>query len=137
MSRNKSKKPLMPWLSAKPDNKEGRFTQIGNSLLLSPAFKGLSIGARYLYICASDESAGKNKFTFPAKTMKKFGITRSSGVRYIDELENAGLIKCVYRGKAQMKPNEYEFDFSWKNKKPAAMFGFGVAEGSNRFLDTD
>ena len=73
MPRRKSadKCSILPWLSAKPDSREGRFTQIGNSLLLSPKFKELTTGARSLYIsmameellsvgCIVLKSSGKN-----------------------------------------------------------------------------
>ena len=57
---------IRPWLSAKADCKEGRFIQIGNSLLLSEQFGKLKAGARDLYFRMAMESGGEREFTFPA-----------------------------------------------------------------------
>ena len=50
-SRRRGRDTIKPWLSARLDCKEGRFVQVGNSLLLSKEFQALTAGARFLYLC--------------------------------------------------------------------------------------
>ena len=69
MGRRKSARnvEIRPWLSAKADGKEGRFIQIGNSFLLEfrkEPLNKLSLGARWMYLCMTMESAGHRDFTF-------------------------------------------------------------------------
>ena len=61
-SRRRGRDTIKPWLSARLDCKEGRFVQVGNSLLLSKEFQALTAGARFLYLCMTMESAGKREF---------------------------------------------------------------------------
>lgn len=105
---------LLPWLSGKADCQEGRFLQIGNSFFLSKSFQALSSGAQVLYLCTALESGGRRKFTFPARTMKKYGIPARSGQRYISELVEKGFISCTCSGKNTRTDSEYEFVFDWK-----------------------
>lgn len=106
---------MRPWASAHLDCKEGRFVQLGNSLMLSKAFQVLSTGARMLYICACAECGGRRQFTFPSRTMKKYGIPERSGRRYLIELEERGFITCVCSGKNTRHDSDYEFCLNWKN----------------------
>ena len=69
---------IRPWLSAKADCKEGRFIQIGNSLLLSEQFGKLKAGARDLYFRMAMESGGEREFTFPASSAERHHIPASS-----------------------------------------------------------
>ncbi len=105
---------IRPWLSAKPDCREGRFLLVGNSLLLSPKFHDLSPGAKILYFCACQESGGRNEFTFPARTMKKYGIKERSGRRYLQELIEHDFIRCACSGKNLRTDSEYAFTLQWK-----------------------
>ena len=116
MSRRKNR-PLLPWLSAKADGKEERFIQKGNSLVFSKAYQELSAGAKVTYDAMAFESGGKRQFKFSASCMKKYGFNRSSCQKHIIELEEKHFIKCVYRGKAQMNSNEYEFCLEWKRQQ--------------------
>ena len=50
-SKKKYSNIIPAWLSAKRDNQEGRFIQVGNSLLLSEKYQSLTPGARHLYLC--------------------------------------------------------------------------------------
>jgi len=111
--KRKSKIELVPWMSARPDNVEKRFIQVGNTLLFNEAFGSLTVGCRYLYFCMSMESAGKRRFVFPQAAAKKYGIAPSSLRRHVDELEAKRFIK-VYSGQCVRKPNIYEFCFDWK-----------------------
>ena len=113
---------ILPWLSARLDRSEGRFIQIGNSLLLSHkntdgeeqnAFVKLSTGAKHLYFCMAMECGGKRQFLFPQKAAEKYSIAPASFRRYIDELLAAGMVKRR-SGKTARLPNEYEFVFDWK-----------------------
>lgn len=102
------------WLSAKPDCKEGRFVQVGNSLLLSPDFQGLSMGARCLYLCAAMEAGGRRNFTFPQTAAKKYGISPRSMRRYIKELVDAGFIDMETSGRWTRESNHYLFSMRWR-----------------------
>lgn len=123
MSRRKSGAELLPWLSAKPDCKEGRFIQVGNSLMLSGRFSGLSVGGRWTYLCMCLEAAGKAEFEFPLSAAKKYSIPSTSLRRYIDELHKKGFISVVSNGSVQRMPNRYRFEAKWKVGAPKASAG--------------
>lgn len=108
---------ILPWLSAKPDCKEGRFLQVGNSLLLSKVFQELSTGARQLYLCMTLESAGHRQFEFPKSAAKKYGFPESSFKRHLVELKNKDFIICTENNQTIRQPNVYEFCFEWKTHK--------------------
>lgn len=108
---------ILPWLSARGDSSEGRFLQIGNSLLLSKSFQALSAGAQVLYLCMSMESAGRREFVFPRTAAKKYGIPPRSLLRYVAELTDAGFIDKTSL-KNLRQPNEYQFSFRWKEEAP-------------------
>ena len=44
----KTKVELVPWMSARPDNVEKRFIQVGNSLLFNKEFQSLGAGSQML-----------------------------------------------------------------------------------------
>lgn len=117
MSKRKSRPTIVPWLSAKPDDREKRFIQVGNSLLLSHDFQALGAGSRYLYFCMAMESGGRRKFTFPLAAAKKYGIPSTSLRTHIRELAAHRLI-LVHSMKNLRKPNEYEFSLEWKLPAP-------------------
>ena len=104
------------WLSARPNCKEGRFVQVGNSLLLSEAFHALSTGARCLYLDAAMESGGRPSFTFPQSAAKKYGLSPRSMRRHIQELINAGFIKVEASGRWTREDNRYAFSMRWKEQ---------------------
>ena len=109
----RGKVELVPWLSARPDNVEKRFIQVGDTLLFNKSFRSLTVGCRYTYFCMAMECGGRRSFLFPQATAKKYKITPSSLRRHVDELEAKGFIK-VYSGKITREPNRYEFCFDWK-----------------------
>ena len=113
MPKRRSNPTIVAWLSAKPDNGEKRFIQVGDTLMLSPQFRALGIGARYLYLCMAMESGGKRDFVFPQSAAKKYGITSSSLRRHVAELKAGKFIK-VYSEKPTREPNKYEFCSQWK-----------------------
>lgn len=109
----KTERGLSRWLTAAPDRKEKRFVMVGNSLFFNKKFCALSVGARFLYILAANESAGKREFQFPASKMEVLGIPTRTGRNYIKELEAAGFIECIKNGKCARQPNDYQFSFQW------------------------
>ena len=114
MPRYKSRPTIVPWLSAKQDNREKRFIQVGDSLLFSDAFRSLHMGARYLYFCMAMESAGKRRFQFPTSTAGKYGIPTSSFWTYVQELSTGGFIE--YRSNKHLRrANDYRFSEVWKS----------------------
>lgn len=105
MSGKKKTHPdIKPWFSAKADCRERRFIQVGNTLLLSPAFRKLSCGAQQLYLCMGMESGRRRGFTFPQSAAKKYGFAPTRFWRYVAELERERSIK-VYSGKCARCPN--------------------------------
>lgn len=116
---------MLPWLSAKPDGREGRFTQIGNTLLLDKRFQNLSVGARWLYICIANESGGKRELKFPHRAARKYNIPPTSFDRYIKELREKGFITLAGgMDYGQFQENVYRFSFDWKTES-APHFGEG------------
>ena len=114
MPRYKSRPTIVPWLSAKQDNREKRFIQVGDSLLFAEAFRSLHMGARYLYFCMAMESAGKRNFQFPTSAAKKYGISSSSFWAYVQELFAGGFIE--YRSNKHLRrANDYRFSEVWKS----------------------
>ena len=111
MPRHKSaeKCTIRPWLSAKQDSKEGRFLQIGNSLLLSDQFHELSNGAKVLYICMAMESGGRQEFQFSQAAAGKYGFAPTSFDRSKKELIQAGCIILKSSGRLTREKNEYAF----------------------------
>jgi len=114
MPKRKSGGVLLPWLSARPDNKEGRFLMIGNSFLLSEKVQALSPGARFMFLSMAMEAAGKREFTFSRSTAQKFGISETTAARYLKELLAAGFIETVSSGRFARVPNVYRFSLVWK-----------------------
>ena len=71
-----------------------------------------------LYICMAMEGFFSREFTFPKSTMANYGFSRSTAMKSIDELIEAGFIRKVYSGKVTREPSKYEFVFDWKVKQP-------------------
>ena len=126
MPRKKTDPTICPWLTAKPDNKEKRFVQLGNTLLLSEPFQDLCPGARLLYLSMCMESAGRRCFTFPQSAAKKYGIPSTSLRRYIEELIEQGFLTRS-SGKNLRVANQYGFSLSWKLHPAPHKRGTGMA----------
>ena len=109
---------ILPWLSGRSDCREGRYLQIGNSLLLSEQMKNLNYGARYLYLCMGMESGGCREFEFPVSSAKKYGIPRNSFDRHKSELISAGLVDLKASGRTTRENNIYSFRTDWQAKPP-------------------
>ena len=108
---------ILPGLSAKSDCKEGRFLQVGNSLLFDEGFCSLPHGARLLYLCMTLECGGKRDFVFPLAAAKKYKFTEASFRRYVKLLVAAGFIEVQSNANLR-KPNNYRFSFRWKETRP-------------------
>lgn len=106
---------ILPWLSAKANNSEGRFLQLGNSLLLSKEFQGLSAGTQMTYLFMALDAGGRSDFTFPLSSAKKYGISESSFNRHIKELIQKNFIALVSSGRTTREPNKYRFTYGWKD----------------------
>ena len=106
---------IKPWLSGNLNNREGRFIQVGNSLLLSHSFQDLSAGARHLYLCLCMESGGNSHVTFPRNSAKKYGIPITSFDRYRAELVERGFIERVLTpDRERWAKAEFRFILNWK-----------------------
>ena len=119
MARNRAAQhcSIKPWLTAKTDCKEGRFIQVGNSLLLSAQFKALKHTTKVLYLGMTMESGGKPSFKFAHSAAKKYGISPTTVDRAIKELQNTGFIILVPdEDRSQFKTNVFRFSNDWKSK---------------------
>ena len=125
MSRRRKKNNIPPWLSARLDNFEKRFIQVGNTLLFNRTFQSLKANTKHLYFCMAMESGGRRQFIFPQSAAKKYGITPSSLRRHVKELEEAGFLKvCSLQNLRQ--PNEYEFSLRWKEPSRTAILPMAI-----------
>lgn len=111
--------PICPWLSAKADCREGRFIQIGNSLLLSKKYQGLSSGAQKLYFAMAMESGGKPTLKLShGAARKKYGIPGTTYDRAVKELISKGFVVQIFdEHRSQFRTNEFRFAQEWKNEK--------------------
>ena len=125
MPKRKSGGVMLPWLSARPDGKEGRFLMVGNSLLLSKKFQNLGTGARFLYLAMSLEAGGKREFQFSRSSIKKFGVAETSFSRYLKELIDGKYIEVVFSGRHSHEKNIYRFSLDWKQDGGADSRGWG------------
>lgn len=125
MAKRKSGGKLRPWLSAKPDSREGRFLQVGNSLLLDKRFQELSTGARMLYFCIANESGGQREVKFPHGAARKYGFASTSFERYVKELREKGFLFLTGgMDCGRFEANVYRFSFAWKTE-PVPQSGEG------------
>lgn len=129
MAKNKPKAAknceIKPWLSERLDHKEGRYIQVGNSLMLSKRFQVLKPNTRFLYLCMALESGGKPNVQFSHGAAQKYGIPSTSFERAAKELQEAGFISLeIDEERSQFKTNIYRFINDWK-LKPAPHFGEG------------
>lgn len=130
-AKNKVRSTLVPWLSARESCKEGRFIQVGNSLLLSKEFQKLHSGSQFTYFAMCMEAGISRYFTFPLGAAKKYGISGKSFRRYVAELEEKGFIK-KQSGMNQRKPNRYSFSFGWKPEEDK-----GTTVDYNEYMESD
>ena len=118
MARHKAAKnvALLPWLSGNQDCRDGRFIQVGNSLLLSDTFKKLKGNEYKTYFSLCMEAGGKPTVTLSrSRAEKMYGIDDATFVRSIEALKKKGLISCEFDDNPyKYKANVYRFTTSWK-----------------------
>lgn len=106
-------KNLLFWLSARSDNKDPYFIQVGVSLLQSKKYQALSLGARSLYLAMCAEAKRNDFCEFTEHTATKYGIPRTSLRRNMQELKDHGFIKYD-SAKTTRTKNVYHFSKEWK-----------------------
>ena len=116
MGRKRKIPDLNPWETELFTGTDRRYIRLGNSLFLSKSFQALTGQERNVYLCMIMECGGKRAFKFSFSSMKKYGISKMTGIRAVEGLEKAGFIKKTYCGRIQMNPNEYEFVSDWKRR---------------------
>ena len=118
MSRRKSAKnvPISPWLSAREDCREGRFIQVGNSLLLSKTFQALPAKTQSVYFALAMEAGGKQSVRFShGDAERKYGIAPTTYDRSIKELDATGFVRQeLDEFRSQYRKNEFVFINDWK-----------------------
>lgn len=118
MSRHKSAKsvPIRPYLSANKDCREGRFIQVGNSLLLSKKFQALKGKAQILYFALAMEAGGQLVVKLShGGAERKYGIAPTTYDRSVKELIAAGFLEQVLDDdQSQFATNVFRFSTSWK-----------------------
>lgn len=131
----KNKKPYKPDYFASCGDEKDTFLICYDSMLISEQFRGLSLGAKLLYVFCRNQltnrdgrkclynhaketgfSYPENCFVFPAKHQEKYGLTRTNSYRYFQELIENGFIKKYEGNKHRWKVNVYQFSDEWKNK---------------------
>ena len=110
---------IRPWLSARQDCTEGRFIQVGNSLLLSKSFQALSTSAQMLYICLAMESGGKPVAKLSRSNAKKYGFSPATYSRAAKQLIEAGFVK-IAEDTGRYESNKFQFVNDWKSKTPVS-----------------
>ena len=108
-------RPLKPWLSANKDCKEGRFIQVGNSLLLSKTFNKLNGNTLKTYFALCMESGGEPTAALSHSGAAKYGIDDATFDRSIKKLKEEGFISCDFENNPyRYKTNIYRFILDWK-----------------------
>lgn len=92
-------------------NKEVRFSK---EFISNPKFRNMRERAIMMYLTMAVESEGHVVFTFPASVMKNYGYTRTTAMKAIKDLINAGFIRKVSGGAMCGNPNKYEFIGKWE-----------------------
>lgn len=95
---------------------EGRFIQIGNSLLLSKKYQALSGKTQSLYFALAMEAGGKPIVELShGAAERKYGIVRSTYDRAIKELVATGFFEQVIgEDRSQFATNVFRFSLAWK-----------------------
>lgn len=82
---------IVPWLSARQDCKEGRFLQLGNSMLFSPVIQSLSGNTLFFYLALSMEAGGRPYVVFShGVAWKKYHIAPTTYDRAKKSLSKRG-----------------------------------------------
>ena len=120
--------PLKAWLSANADCRDGRFIQIGNSLLLSKSFQSLTASSQLAYLALCMEAGGRSTVKLSHSGAKKYGLSSTTFDRCMKQLREKGFVDMLEDdNRAQFATNVYRFSSRWKGK-PAPHFGEGMKE---------
>jgi len=107
----------LPWATGLQNGKcDGRFLQIGNSLLFADQVKQLPGEALRLYMAMMNEAAGHKQFEFTQARAKQYGMSTTAFHKNVKLLEQRKFIK-IDSGWNTRTPNRYEFIFDWKSDK--------------------
>lgn len=118
---------VFQWCSARRDNKEWGFVQLGNSLFEQQAekdkdgrvqylpnpFHALSPMARWTYLCLCSAAKGKPEVLFTKTDAERYGIPTTSFRRAVKELEDKAFLTINHAGRTH-QPNLYKFLSNWK-----------------------
>lgn len=113
--RKKGSYTLLPWLSGRIDNKDGRYIQVGNSFHLDKRVHALGHTARLLYECMCQEAGGQREVVFTRGTARKFGFPKATFERNVQKLIDCGFLTLKENAeRSQYAPNIYRFSLEWK-----------------------
>lgn len=118
MPRHKAAKisPLRPWLSGNKDCRDGRFIQVGNSLLLDDAYNKLDGNVHKTYYALCMESGGKPTVKLSRAGARKYGLSPATFARSIKTLKKEGFISCDFEDNPhRYETNVYRFKIGWKS----------------------
>ena len=121
------KQPLPLWVTATLDGREGRFVQLGNTMLTgkNSKFKTLPAGAQMLYIDMVMEAGGKREFEFSLSSATKYGIAKGTFERNKKLLITNGFVECIENNAHRWQKNKYRFSFCWREPASVSPLGSG------------
>ena len=108
---------ILPWVSAKADNKEKKFLQIGVTLFENEAFQSLTPPQKIVYLAMCLDAGGSREFTFSKERFSHFGIPPSTARDAIEVLIQKGFITREFSGKLAHTKSLFRFSLDWKLKK--------------------
>lgn len=125
MSRRQSKRPTQPWLTGKtyhwdPNKPTPPFIKLDASLMQDLTFQGLNASARWTYLAMCQEMKDNfgQWFIFPEGTAAKYGISRRTLTRTVQQLKDAGFISSRRPTEGWKNevyaPTEYMVILNWK-----------------------
>lgn len=135
MARKKTNNKYKPDYNASCSLQDN-FGMIYESMVLSEAYKSLTIGQKQMYtlcrIQANSEQGRrclyrhgeqenitynvKTDFVFPEKHMERYGIKGQNGRKYMKDLIDKGFIVLKEKNSHRRKPNVYSFCSKWKDQ---------------------
>lgn len=113
----KKRDPPNFWETGRTDRTWEPFAKLTHSLMQHPAFCGLNLAARWLYLACCVEAKGQRDFKFSRGTAARcYGISDSSFSRGMAELQLAGFIVRLDDAEhSQFAAALYRFVEDWKS----------------------
>ena len=94
---------------------ERRFIQVGNKFLQHPNYRRLPATARIVYLAMGMEAGGKREAEFSHGMAKKYGISKSTFDRAVNELISKGFIARIKNADmSQFAKAKFKLCTSWK-----------------------